>query len=279
MQGICAPILAIYAAPGGCNSNGNWGPFKTASTGPLVSFTLRNSTHCDGENEARGACGGFCGGAATPARQSQLARYATAFFLAHLKNDSEAFAILEESALRANGEVTDLVVRGGSNCAPVPGPGGDDAGALDAGVTDGGEGDAGGSDAGLDASPDATVQDGGDGGGSGEGGADADAGGVLDAGVDASDASLADATTPRRDAGRDAADGDDDDDGDDLDDGPKPNPRPTDAGDGVGDDGSGGDGCSCVTAGKQASGSDVALLALGILGCVGLWRRRATKTP
>ena len=96
---ICSPLLEIFSDPSSCNNNEGWDGTHTASLGPQVQFHVVGSTHCDGENHARDLCGPVCGGAAVPARQDVFARYATAFFLASLKADADAKAVLASSAL------------------------------------------------------------------------------------------------------------------------------------------------------------------------------------
>jgi MYXO-CTERM domain-containing protein len=120
MPSLCGAVLEIFAEPGSCNANANWIPFKSASVGPLVLFNVVGSTHCDGENNARGLCGPFCGGAADGKRQSIYARYATAFFAAHLKDDAAARTML---ATLSDPLLKDTLVRDAPSCAlPNPPP-------------------------------------------------------------------------------------------------------------------------------------------------------------
>jgi MYXO-CTERM domain-containing protein len=121
MPKIAAPVLEIFAAPSSCNSSGNWVPFKSASTGAQVFFDVVGSTHCDGENMDRGLlCGFVCGGAATPARQARYSHYATAFFLALLKNDAAAAAELCHAKLAGDSTVSNVFSKGIPGCAAPP---------------------------------------------------------------------------------------------------------------------------------------------------------------
>ena len=158
---LCVPTLSLFADPSSCNNQSEWSTFAQLTRSPSQSFHVVSSTHCDGENVDRGAlCGLVCGGAASPARQASYARYATAFFLAHLKGDGTAAAVLASSAIAGDPALAGAQTLSGS-C-----------------VTDGGAGggggpappDAGEGDASLGPSPDP-------GSGSSGGIADAGAGG------------------------------------------------------------------------------------------------------
>ena len=130
---VCGPLFGIFAGPSSCNNSAAWSSFKTTSGGPYVLVDAVGSTHCDGENHPRSLCGPFCGGAADTTRQGSYARYATAFFLAHLKGDAVAAATLSELALKSDAALTKVVVHDAPSCALPPDPSGD-AGTVDAGA-------------------------------------------------------------------------------------------------------------------------------------------------
>ncbi len=113
---LCSPVLSIFSNPGACNSNGDWKTFATTSPGSVILGNLVNSTHCDGENAPRGLCGIGCGGGASPARQTVLARYATAFFLAKLKGDTAAAATLDPATLAADTALANTAAKTGISC-------------------------------------------------------------------------------------------------------------------------------------------------------------------
>jgi pimeloyl-ACP methyl ester carboxylesterase len=113
---LCSPVLSIFSNPGACNGNGDWKTFATTSPGSVILGNLVNSTHCDGENAPRGLCGIGCGGGAVPARQTVLARYATAFFLAKLKGDTAAAATLDPATLAADTALANTAAKTGINC-------------------------------------------------------------------------------------------------------------------------------------------------------------------
>ncbi|HEY2513821.1 MAG TPA: hypothetical protein VGI39_23295 [Polyangiaceae bacterium] len=135
---LCVPTLTLFADPSSCNNQEEWSSFAALTTSPAQSFHVVGSTHCDGENVDRGAlCGIVCGGAASPTRQASYARYATAFFLAHLQGDAVAAAILSPWAIAGDPALADAQAPSGS-CTP------DGGGALGA-TPDAGEGDGGAS--------------------------------------------------------------------------------------------------------------------------------------
>lgn len=113
---VCGPVMEIFSNPSSCNSDGNWVPFKTSSSGPIIALNVVNSTHCDGELPARPACALVCGGAADAERQKEFARYATAFFLYHLNGDPDAGSQLTEQAMAANTAIADVVVEDAEDC-------------------------------------------------------------------------------------------------------------------------------------------------------------------
>jgi hypothetical protein len=115
-------MLAIFADPGSCNDDGIWQEYKDTSIGPQVIFSVVGSTHCDGENFARAACGPFCGGAADPVRQAEYGHYATAMLEAYLKGEEAATDELMIDALNANAALTDVMVNEADNCAEVDDP-------------------------------------------------------------------------------------------------------------------------------------------------------------
>jgi pimeloyl-ACP methyl ester carboxylesterase len=92
---LCGPVLSIFANGSSCNNSAGWFAYRTSAIGPLISFRVKGSTHCDGENADRGvACGSFCGGGADKTRQGVYGRYATAFLLRELKGDADAAKFL-----------------------------------------------------------------------------------------------------------------------------------------------------------------------------------------
>jgi dienelactone hydrolase len=129
---LCTPVLDLFAMPSMCNNTSGWFAFRTTSKGPTTSFRVKGSTHCDGENAARSLCGFTCGGAADPTRQKVYARYATAFFLAHLKADTTAGATLGAAPLGADDEIGEVSI-GGGGCTTGGDAGGDGGVATDSG--------------------------------------------------------------------------------------------------------------------------------------------------
>jgi dienelactone hydrolase len=128
---LCSPVLAIFAGASSCNNNAEWRGFETSTTSSLLAFDVKGSTHCDGENDARALCGGFCGGAASADRQAVYAHYATAFLLSHLTNDPAATAALADATVDADPAIDGIHHAVATCSAPIA-----DAGTTDA-STDG----------------------------------------------------------------------------------------------------------------------------------------------
>ncbi|HEY8091585.1 MAG TPA: hypothetical protein VIF09_27155, partial [Polyangiaceae bacterium] len=170
LPSICNPLLGVFADPSSCNNQEGWWPYANTTAGDEVLFHVVGSTHCDGENLSRSLCASFCGGAASTTRQAEYARYATAFFLAHLAGDAAAAATLGIGALSADTGVTSVIVKPGVGCGVGAGS---DGGAAAGDAGSGGSGSAG-------AVPDASSADARSGGGSSSDGAES---GADDAGV------------------------------------------------------------------------------------------------
>lgn len=135
---LCAPVLSIFANGSSCNNSAGWRAFVLDTKGPVTTMKVTGSTHCDGENADRGiACASFCGGGASPARQVFYARYATAFFLDHLKGDAAARATLAATALKAASGLEDVVVKDAPSCVTTETDAGTDAAVADAVAPDG----------------------------------------------------------------------------------------------------------------------------------------------
>jgi dienelactone hydrolase len=117
---MCAPVLAIFAGPSSCNNQAGWRAFAKDTKSELISFGVKGSTHCDGENAPRGLCGTFCGGAASPARQEAYAHYATALFLAKLAGDARGVTALADAAVTADADL-EGAVRAAATCVAAPG--------------------------------------------------------------------------------------------------------------------------------------------------------------
>lgn len=169
---LCGPVIDVFAQPSSCNNNTGWFDFRTTAKGPTTSFRVKASTHCDGENAPRSLCGLTCGGGADTTRQKAYAKYATAFFLAHLKGDTAANAELTASALGADTALSDVSVGGGAPCTggdtdagtpPADGGGSTDSGtpATDSGTpsTDGGSSGTDSGSTGTDSGSGATPTD------------------------------------------------------------------------------------------------------------------------
>jgi len=133
---VCSPIMAIFAEPGSCNTQADWSTFKTTSLGPQIFLDVIGSNHCDPINPAMIGCDLLCGGASSPQNQANYARYATAYFLAMLKDDAAAATTLTASALSSDAALRNTLVRDAPNCAIVPADGGIDASADGAGPPD-----------------------------------------------------------------------------------------------------------------------------------------------
>lgn len=118
---LCSPVLALFAEASSCNNSAGWRPLPTTSD--LLAFDVKGSTHCDGENAARGLCGPVCGGAATADRQATYAHYATAFLLAHLAGDAAAATALVDATVAADSALAN-VKHSVSTCAKPTGDAG-----------------------------------------------------------------------------------------------------------------------------------------------------------
>jgi dienelactone hydrolase len=175
LPGICGPLLQIFAEPSSCNDSEGWQEYAATSSGPQVLFSVIGSTHCDGENFARDACGPFCGGAADATRQAEYARYATAMLEAYLKGSAEAEAELTIGALTADTALAGVAVFDADDCAGV-------GGASDVGSDAGPDGDAD-SDSGSDSDSDSDSDADSD--------SDSDSDAVSDMGLDGGDVSNA----------------------------------------------------------------------------------------
>jgi hypothetical protein len=132
---LCSPVMAIFAEPGACNIQAEWSTFKTTSVGPQIFLDVIGSNHCDPINPAMVGCDLLCGGVSSAQNQANYARYATAYFLAMLKDDAAAAATLTTSALSANPALRDTIVRDAPNCAVGPADAGTDA-AVDGALPD-----------------------------------------------------------------------------------------------------------------------------------------------
>ncbi|MBX3211827.1 MAG: hypothetical protein KF850_07330 [Labilithrix sp.] len=113
----CTRFLGIFAVASSCNANAGWRAFASSTKSEVVGFDVVGSTHCDGENDPRALCATFCGGGANATRQMAYAHYATAFFLAHLRGDATAAAVLAATPMSADGEIAN-VLRATASCAP-----------------------------------------------------------------------------------------------------------------------------------------------------------------
>jgi hypothetical protein len=125
---ICSPVMAIFAEPGSCNKQADWSMFKGTSIGPQVFLDVIGSNHCDPINPLMGGCDLLCGGVSSAQNQANYSRYATAYFLALLKDDTAAAATFTPSALSADTALRSTSVRDVPNCALGPTDGGVDAG-------------------------------------------------------------------------------------------------------------------------------------------------------
>jgi hypothetical protein len=124
---ICSPVMAIFAEPGTCNSQADWSTFKSTSIGPQVFLDVIGSNHCDPINPAMAGCDLLCGGVSSAQNQANYSRYATAYFLALLKDDMAAAATFTQSVLAADTALRNTSVRDAPNCAIGPSDGGVDA--------------------------------------------------------------------------------------------------------------------------------------------------------
>lgn len=107
---ICSPLLTIQANPGACNNQLAWNKIKPLLTCPQTTFSVVDSSHCDGENPPRALCGPFCGGAARPARQKHYGHYAVAHLLSIFYQNEEAKTELEMNSLSANEALANQVI-------------------------------------------------------------------------------------------------------------------------------------------------------------------------
>ncbi|MGE0326911.1 MAG: MYXO-CTERM sorting domain-containing protein [Polyangiaceae bacterium] len=243
---ICSPTITIFTEASTCNSNSNWSPFAMASSGPRATLRITGATHCDGENADRGGlCGGFCGGAATPAKQGRFAHYGTAWFLAYLKGDSAALAEVTDSALAADSAIKNTGTADGPDCDGNTGNGGS-GGAGNAG--------AGGAQGGSDAGGAAT-------GGAGQGGSAGNATGTGGSGFGGS----AGASGGNAGTGQGGSSGSGQG-------GSQAGSSGSGAGGSSGDD----SGCSCRASGAGSRSPGAAAL-FGLLGLVALRRRRSRR--
>lgn len=134
---MCTPLLVIYANPSSCNNNEAWDATHTVSLGEQVQCHVIGASHCDGENAANPVCGATCDGVPTAAHQNVFASYATAYFLAHLKGDAAAQAMLAPAAMTADNRIFGAVTATGSSCAHTSSGDGSSSGSS-AGSTSGG---------------------------------------------------------------------------------------------------------------------------------------------
>lgn len=120
LTSVCSPVLNFFTQPSGCNNNMGWSTFASTGTGPLVRIGIKGSTHCDGEDEARGLCGPFCGGAAKTTNRDTIRKYLVAYLEWKLRGSTEAAALFAPAALSANAalENTSVVDRAGCGAAP-----------------------------------------------------------------------------------------------------------------------------------------------------------------
>jgi dienelactone hydrolase len=125
---LCSPVMAIFAEPGACNNQAEWTTFKNTSIGPQVLLDVIGSNHCDPINPAMVGCDLLCGGVSSAQNQANYSRYATAYFLAYLKDDVAAAATITQSALAGDTALRSTSVRDAPNCALGPSDGGLDAG-------------------------------------------------------------------------------------------------------------------------------------------------------
>ncbi|MET0595456.1 MAG: MYXO-CTERM sorting domain-containing protein [Polyangiaceae bacterium] len=136
---LCSPVMGIFAEPGGCNVQAEWSTFKTTAQGPLVLFDVIGSNHCDPIKPLMGPiCDIGCGGVSSEKNQANYSRYATAFFLANLKDDAAAAATFTASVLSADTAIRSSSVKDAPSCAGSPTDGGTDGGggSIDASVPD-----------------------------------------------------------------------------------------------------------------------------------------------
>ena len=125
---LCSPVMAIFAEPGACNKQGEWSTFKNTSIGPQVLLDVIGSNHCDPFNPGMLGCDLLCGGVSSAQNQANYSRYATAYFLALLKDDMAAATTITQSALAGDTALRGISVRDAANCALGPSDGGVDAG-------------------------------------------------------------------------------------------------------------------------------------------------------
>lgn len=148
---VCSPLLEIFADPSSCNNSEGWDGAKAVSKGDQIQFHVVGASHCDGENAIQAGCTAVCGASST-ARQNEFASYATAFFLAYLKDDASAKTAITAATISADGALSNASVRAGTNCDGSSSIGAD--GGLISSGSDGGSSSSssGGSDAGDGAS-------------------------------------------------------------------------------------------------------------------------------
>ena len=114
---LCSPVLDLFAGASSCNNQAGWKPFAGTAQGPVLFADVVGSNHCDGENAPRSLCGPFCGGGGADAgRQKVYARWATAMFLAYLKNDASAAATLAKGPMSADPGLSGVTVQTAPTC-------------------------------------------------------------------------------------------------------------------------------------------------------------------
>jgi dienelactone hydrolase len=151
---LCSPLLEIFADPTSCNNDEGWDGAKAVSKGDQIQFHVIGASHCDGENVIQTGCTAVCGASST-ARQDEFASYATAFFLAYLKDDATAKSAITATTLSADSALSGASVRAGTNCdgsTTVGTDGGLISSGSDGGTATDGGGLTSGSDAGNGAS-------------------------------------------------------------------------------------------------------------------------------
>ncbi|RYZ86801.1 MAG: hypothetical protein EOP04_13105 [Proteobacteria bacterium] len=117
---ICAPVMTLYAEGDGlsgtCNKNSLWSTVPVLPAGESFSAKVSGSTHCNGESPMRALCGPFCAVLPSKKYEATYKDYIASWFLAHMKQDPEAMARLQQENVLMDDRVRDQKFSTGSGC-------------------------------------------------------------------------------------------------------------------------------------------------------------------
>lgn len=113
---IAVPSVGAYAAPDNspgplsCNEQGTGVNAADALTGSVLSFRVKNASHCDLESDSDVGCAAACG-ASSATRLAAFETYVTAFLMLAFQCETRALPFVTGSILAADARVTVLSQR------------------------------------------------------------------------------------------------------------------------------------------------------------------------